>query len=659
MKKSPRLAPVILLAASLAAMPAFLPAQRATITTQPDPVSKTELVVEGTIIKEDENFIIMQTDKYGEMRFQKMKLKTIQRGPKVEDLSAYGESIGTGVFANLGGPSAGTVPAATPAAAAPSSDSVAITDIFNAPPGGPPTTPAAAPGGDIFSQPVAPAPGGASAGGGLLPSGRRRGFDGVGVPVGAAGAAPAAPATGAGGGSIFDQPLPGSAPAPAPENIFDAPPPPRGPQSMAPAPDNPFAVADAAPSAPSPRAEQPAASAPAPSGPPLHGGAGEGAVVQTAARTMDPAPAAASAAVPKFVPRAKIPSVQKGFDAVVFGVGEGTPIEVRRESAADWARTTDDAQLRTGNEVRTGETKTSRLLLREKKDDVRLPEQTHIVISKLSPDSEEVVIDLMQGSIWSEVSPRSSPDAFQVRTPELTAGVRGTNFRVDRMSGASRVSVFDGVVHVTSARTGVFVSLTKGQAAVVNLEGQILDLIATPVDEQKIAEDWNQWAAEATFGTGSLAAGFTPVGSLAQTIADDNAKWQTMMEEHARNVAEMRYLDKLDEYAKAFERFAADTGHIPDTAEGWSMLKFDTGLAGWNGPYVEGPIPPLDPFKNPLIYRKVTTASGRIIGRVYSMWQDGRDQGGTNSSVDKISQILYYNLDRFRNDPAVNPPQQP
>lgn len=376
-----------------------------------------------------------------------------------------------------------------------------------------------------------------------------------------------------------------------------------------------------------------------------------------AAAPVDGEPETTTHGIPAFgETRTTKPIVESGFDAVVYGMNKQAPIQVRNVAAAQWANAIEDTQLQVGSELKTNESKSARMLLRGKKDELRLPEKSHIEIEKLSDDSEEVVLNLRAGSVWVDVVPRSEPDAFQIRTPELTAGVRGTNFRVDRQSGSSKVSVFAGTVQVTANRTGAFVTLNANQAAVVNMHGQILDLIAVPKSEQEIYDEWQGWAFSAGYGAGTSAAAFSPVAALSQRIAQDNAQWEAAMQEYQQNVAEMRYQDKLEEYANAFLRYADDTGRIPTTEQGWSPLKFDDGSAGWNGPYVEGSIPPLDPWKRPLVYKHVVSPTGRIFGRVYSLWQDGRDQGGVNSSVDKVALIRYYSLQRFANDPEVNPP---
>jgi len=142
---------------------------------------------------------------------------------------------------------------------------------------------------------------------------------------------------------------------------------------------------------------------------------------------------------------------------------------------------------------------------------------------------------------------------------------------------------------------------------------------------------------------------------LSQQIAADNARWEAQMREANRLAATNRYQQKIDEYANAFLRFADDTGVIPEDNSEWSLLKFDTGITGWDGPYVEGPIPPIDPWENPLKYVKQESRTGRVYGWVYSFGEDQRDQNA-NPSFDLPSMVRYFDLERFEDDPAVNPP---
>ncbi|CAN5490228.1 hypothetical protein BH09SUM1_BH09SUM1_00060 [soil metagenome] len=561
-------------------------------------VTRTGRSVEGTIISEDADQVLLQSN-YGDLRFRKMDLKEIRRGgkqalaPAPTPAASGGAAPAPRAFGGYGIPveevdaAGGTMPAEGSAASAASTSA----------------PPASA---DPFTDGAATTPSPAAAG----PDPFTAAADPFSAEPGDMAGAPPPPPPVHGGGDPFNEPPP--------------PPPPRGG------------------GAPDPFGEEPS-----------------GAMQPPPAVVAQPADSVAKTPAPVFkLPhRTKPPIVDQGFDAVVYGIAEQAPVEIKDPGAKEYSSATNDRQLKVGSEVLTRTTKTARMMLRNKKDELRLPDDSHVVVEKLSPDSQEVTLFLDRGSIWSDVETRAKLDSFQIRTPELTAGVRGTRFIVDRVQGASRVSVLRGVVHVQSNTTGVFVNLKENEGAVVNASGQIMDLIATPVDTQKIWDDWDSWAQQTAGGVGSLAGG-SPIASLSQQIAQDNAQWESDMQEYQRNVAQAKYQDKLNDSANAFLKFANGTGKIPDDAEAWSVLKFDTSVPGWKGPYVEGPVPPLDPWRRPLIYKKLKSQSGNTFGRVYSMGQDGRDQGGVNSSVDIVALVMYFNLDRFKTDPNVVAPQK-
>jgi hypothetical protein len=357
-------------------------------------------------------------------------------------------------------------------------------------------------------------------------------------------------------------------------------------------------------------------------------------------------------ALPKFVRNeAELPEVQAGYDGMVFGMTKDFPVDVRLNAQSDWQTRAENTSLKVGSEIRTHKTPQSQLLLRGKRDQLYLPEQSHIELRELSADHEEVMVYLHSGAVFSNVSPRSEPDAYKVQTPELTAGVRGTFFKVARNMGVSEVQVIEGVVQVTARKTGVYATLEKGEKVAVNADGQIMKLIASPVSRQQIFDQWDQWAEETALGSGSLAQGVSPIAGLSDQIAQDNARWENSMQEYMQTEALNKYDDTLRGFAKAFERFASDTGHIPETEEGWSLL-IDEKYPGWAGPYVENKqIPPMDPYGRPLRYRKlVSPSSGNVFGYVYSIWLDARDQGAEPGSDDKKALIMYYDLPRFRNN---------
>jgi hypothetical protein len=89
---------------------------------------------------------------------------------------------------------------------------------------------------------------------------------------------------------------------------------------------------------------------------------------------------------------------------------------------------------------------------------IALPPDTSLDLATLRQTaltgSTDRVVNLHQGEVTSEVTHATKKDdRFQIRSPSVVAGVRGTQFRVsyDGVKGATAVEVLDGAVGVDSA----------------------------------------------------------------------------------------------------------------------------------------------------------------------------------------------------------------
>ncbi|MDX2177734.1 MAG: FecR domain-containing protein [Candidatus Sumerlaeia bacterium] len=372
---------------------------------------------------------------------------------------------------------------------------------------------------------------------------------------------------------------------------------------------------------------------------------------QSAVPKLGEAPAATPAAVPALGeaprPPAARPDIPADFDAALFDIIPATePVELYSVGAEAPTLETAAAMLRAGSRVRTVNSR-AQMALREKADTIRIPERSEVELVELSGDSEQVQLRLVAGSLWSEVAPRAVPGDFKVVTPDLTAGVKGTRFRVDIIEGqGSLVTVDEGSVEVSSAKAPVSTTLGANQAVLVKLNGQLLEAIN--IDPSVSREAWDAWAQEATAALGGASLGGGFAAPLVQQIAADNAAWTQTMEEANRTIAENKYLEKMEEVSQAFMRFAADTGHVPGDDEAWNLMKENrAGLDGWNGPYLEGPMPPEDPFGSILVYRKRTPPSGNVNAMIHSPWRDKVDQQG-RAPGDQSVIVPFYREPRVR-----------
>ncbi|MBI5154470.1 FecR domain-containing protein [Candidatus Poribacteria bacterium] len=451
------------------------------------------------------------------------------------------------------------------------------------------------------------------------------------------------------------QPNPfGDGAAPAAPNPFG------GPSTDA----NPFAAAVPAQAAPNPFGEAAAPGAPAATPPSTSPNPFGVAADNPFAPAGVPADSGSgiqnvSAEIPRFrrIEEPALPEVPFGWDGVLFGIPEGGSVQVKQQSSDDsFTAAEADTNLRAGGEVLTSEHK-ARVVLRGGKDIVRLPERTHIQLVELQDNS--VTIELKRGAIWSEVAPRTGGGHFVVRTPNVTAGVTGTVFRMsDGLDQGVSVAVLDGSVLVESLNAQIKTPVPSNFMVTVLPDGTHSPLMPLSERIRQEYEGWGNWAAEsiASLGGAGMGLGGAAAAAIIEDTAAQNAQWSSEMATGNYYVS----INKLGAYLKSvgdgFRGFAEDTSHVPTTEEGFTVLRNNSGnWEGWKGPYWDGSLPPLDSWGRPLRYRmKVSETSGNIFGVVYSLGEDNVDNQGS-ASGDITDMVLYYQLDSISNNPDYAP----
>ena len=67
----------------------------------------------------------------------------------------------------------------------------------------------------------------------------------------------------------------------------------------------------------------------------------------------------------------------------------------------------------------------------------------------------------------------------------------------------------------------------------------------------------------------------------------------------------------IERIAGTLDLYKLDVGRYPNSDEGLQALVTQpTGVSSWNGPYVQGGKPPLDPWNNPYVYTNPSSRSG-------------------------------------------------
>jgi hypothetical protein len=130
-------------------------------------------------------------------------------------------------------------------------------------------------------------------------------------------------------------------------------------------------------------------------------------------------------------------------------------VEVRSNQATDWKNVNSGTALRFGDVIRTGTQ--SKAEIRFESGIIRMYENTILEIpsqpqqQKVSENSGQLrKVFLSRGRSLFEIFKNRLNGGFEVTSPSLIAGVKGTTFRVTEEEGVKGVTVFEGIVSVTN-----------------------------------------------------------------------------------------------------------------------------------------------------------------------------------------------------------------
>lgn len=87
----------------------------------------------------------------------------------------------------------------------------------------------------------------------------------------------------------------------------------------------------------------------------------------------------------------------------------------------------------------------------------------------------------------------------------------------------------------------------------------------------------------------------------------------------------------IERLATVLDIYKLDVGAYPTTEQGLAaLLKRPTGVAHWNGPYLNGTKPPEDPWGHPFVYRNPSERAGHE----YDLYSQGPSGSSTAASND-------------------------
>ncbi len=318
------------------------------------------------------------------------------------------------------------------------------------------------------------------------------------------------------------------------------------------------------------------------------------------------------------------PEVPQIWDAVLFDFREEGTASVRIESNAPVQTATSTTNLRQGAIIEVGELP-MRVVFKNGEDIARIAPGSLIRIVESSVDS--VVVDLERGAVWFDLISGGS-SSVTVNNPIAKVHASGVGaFRVaDALDHGIHVALIDGDLEVASVAAQISVDLKKNSMLLVRPDGAVTPQARLNKIIAQEYRGWDSLAADWWEDMRTMIAETSPVEARGNVTVSE-------LQSHLRKVGD------------AFVKFAQDTGHVPSTEEGFSILVQNRGnWDTWEGPYWEGSLPPLDCWGRPMRYKVRTARNDRSVGIVYSLGADQFDNNG-DPAADVTELVLYYQLD--------------
>ncbi|HEX9757857.1 MAG TPA: FecR domain-containing protein [Nitrospiria bacterium] len=218
-------------------------------------------------------------------------------------------------------------------------------------------------------------------------------------------------------------------------------------------------------------------------------------------------------------------------------------VEIQTSGKSTWERVASTVTLNPGDILRTGVRSQAEVGFNG--GIIRMYENTLLRLPKIGMEvSDESSIKSQQafltyGKAIFNIVKRSFANSFEVVTPSLIAGVKGTVFRVVEEPEEQTVSVFEGVVQVSrSGKTGETVELVEKQMARLT-DGSLMGPL--PVDPRD--QGWNEWQSFPVQET----AGGAPLNSIPERNQEtlDNGDMSFESAEKGLNETEEMFAQRI------------------------------------------------------------------------------------------------------------------
>ncbi len=246
--------------------------------------------------------------------------------------------------------------------------------------------------------------------------------------------------------------------------------------------------------------------------------------------------------------------------------------------------------------------------------EVRLPANSHIQVVYADSTNSKVKIKLFGGKIWTKIEKTAAQNIdFQVQTPGVVAGVRGTIFKIEMLSGnQERIAVLEGLVSVLVEKTGEQFDVKANQACSINLDTYLAALTPTTEEDWREWEEWDKWVEEMQGVAVMFPVGGNVISDMSKQIAMEQKYYGQMMHDADQQIKWNQVGDALEVLKQGTIKFAKDVGRLPTEEEGLKALLEDPGVKKWNGPYIppQTPFPIMDRWGTEIYYEKQLSPTG-------------------------------------------------
>jgi hypothetical protein len=168
-------------------------------------------------------------------------------------------------------------------------------------------------------------------------------------------------------------------------------------------------------------------------------------------------------------------------------------VQVKRSDKNVWVKAQLKMPLYVSDSVKTLKKASAEILL----DDgsvIRLKESSLMEIRGMSEDKQakKSSFGVILGKVWTDVAPQAPGSTFELHGPSATVGVRGTRLAISvGADNEMRVLVFNGMVRVTSSKTGAASMMLNANQALDVSSARNLSAPQSITKEE--SDDWSDF----------------------------------------------------------------------------------------------------------------------------------------------------------------------